>query len=150
MMANCAKINIEKAQKISSKTLDVTVIDTINSYYDAVICLEVIEHVPSPQEFLKYIYDYLNDSGILLISDCFEGIYDKWPTHLYSNEKYSGGLPFLALPYFDFIDCKRKPFGKPYLFKRKKSILNIDQSLSFLNNHDFIAQFIKNKQKVGV
>jgi 2-polyprenyl-3-methyl-5-hydroxy-6-metoxy-1,4-benzoquinol methylase/glycosyltransferase involved in cell wall biosynthesis len=150
MMANCAKINIEKVQKISSKSIDIAVINELISNYDAVICLEVIEHLQNPKDFLKCIYDHLDDSGILLISDCFEGIYDKWPTHLYSNEKYSGGLPFLALPYFDLIDCQRKPFGKPYLFKRKKSILNIDESLSFLNNHDFLTQFIKNQQKIGV
>lgn len=150
MMANCAKINIEKAQKISSKSLDITVINTIDSNYDAVICLEVIEHVPKPKEFLKFIYDHLDDSGILLMSDCFEGIYDQWSTHLYSNEKYSGGLPLLALPYFDLLDYQRKPFGKPYLFKRRKTILDIDQSLSFLSNPDYLSQFIKNKQKVGV
>ena len=149
MMANCAKINIEKARKISSRSIDITVINTINSNYDAVICLEVIEHVSEPKEFLKYIFNHLDDNGILLMSDCFEGIYDKWPTHLYSNERYAGGLPLLALPYFDLIDYQRKPFGKPYLFKRKKSILDIDQSLSFLTNHDFLSQFIKNKQKVG-
>ena len=150
MMASCAKINIEKAQRISSKPLDISVMDALNSNYDAVVCLEVIEHVPMPDEFLKYIYENLNEAGILLMSDCFDGVYDKWPTHLYSNEKYSGGLPFLAMPYFDLLDFQRKPYGKPYLFKRKKSILNIDQSLSFLNNHDFLTQFIKNKQKVGV
>lgn len=150
MMANCAKINIEKARKISSKNIDISVINTINSNYDAVICLEVIEHVSEPKEFLKYIFNHLDDNGILLMSDSFEGIYDKWPTHLYSNEKYAGGLPLLALPYFNLIDYQRKPFGKPYLFKRKKSILDIDQSLSFLSNHDFLSQFIKNKQKVGI
>ena len=150
MMANCAKINIKKAQKISSKSIDITVIDELISNYDAVVCLGVIEHVPRPDEFLKYIYEHLDGSGILLMSDCFDGVSDKWPTHLYSNEKYSGGLPLLALPYFDLLDFQRKPFGNPYLFKRKKSILNIDQSLSFLNNHDFLTQFIKNKQKVGV
>jgi glycosyltransferase involved in cell wall biosynthesis/SAM-dependent methyltransferase len=150
MMAKCAKINIEKAHRLSSKPLDISVLDTLNSNYDAVVCLEVIEHVPRPDEFLKYIYECLDERGILLMSDCFDGVYDKWPTHLYSNEKYSGGLPFLAIPYFDLLDFQRRPYGKPYLFKRKKSILNIDQSLDFLNNHDFLTQFIKNQQKVGV
>lgn len=36
--------------------------------YDSAICLEVLEHVPDPQQALKEIYRILKPSGILIIS----------------------------------------------------------------------------------
>lgn len=60
--------------------------------YDVVICLDVLEHVPDPPEFVKNIVSYLKPNGHLIVHAPFYQIHPNTPTHLKSNRKYSGSL----------------------------------------------------------
>jgi SAM-dependent methyltransferase len=87
--------------------------------WDAIVCFEVIEHVPDPAGFLDYLASLLVDGGLLLMSECFDGIQDRWPTHLRGNEAQAGLLPAMAVASgLALHDYNPDPFGKPYVFRK--------------------------------
>ncbi|MBN1803931.1 MAG: class I SAM-dependent methyltransferase [Sedimentisphaerales bacterium] len=75
---------------------DVKILDDLNlipkNAFDVVICLDVLEHVPDPHEFVKNIAGYLKPDGRLIVHAPFYQIHKSTPTHLKSNRKYSGSL----------------------------------------------------------
>ena len=87
--------------------------------YDAVICLEVIEHVGDPHGFLRMLSERLAPGGLLFISECFDGVRDHWPTHLQSNEDFTALLPMMAADAGLVLDdCNTAPFAKPYVLRK--------------------------------
>ncbi len=60
--------------------------------FDAVVCLDVLEHLPSPPETLAKLNQLLNASGLLVVSAPFFCVEPFRPTHLASNLCYSGSL----------------------------------------------------------
>ncbi len=75
---------------------DINVLDDPNQIpknsYDVVICLDVLEHVPDPPEFVKTMTSYLKPNGHFIVHAPFFQIHPSTPTHLKSNRKYSGSL----------------------------------------------------------
>lgn len=93
--------------------------------YDAVISLEVIEHVESPQDFLDFLHQQLTPGGLLFLSECFSGIKSYWQTHLLSNERLSGLVPIMAAQSgFAFQGYSHQPFCKPYVFQKSAEEVN--------------------------
>lgn len=87
--------------------------------YDAIVCLEVVEHVSDPLGFLAMLAERLAPGGLLFISECFDGVRDHWPTHLQSNEDFSGLLPLMACELgLALDDFNASPFGKPYVLRK--------------------------------
>ncbi len=60
--------------------------------FDAVICFDVLEHVPDPPSMVKSIASYLRPEGMLYVSAPFYMLLRWYPTHLRSNRRYSGNL----------------------------------------------------------
>ena len=60
--------------------------------YDAVLCLDVLEHVPAPSELVEMIVGYLRPGGRLVVHAPFYWIAPSNPTHLKANRRYSGSL----------------------------------------------------------
>jgi SAM-dependent methyltransferase len=60
--------------------------------YDVVICLDVLEHVPDPHDFVKTMTSYLKPNGHFIVHAPFYQIRPNTPTHLKSNRRYSGSL----------------------------------------------------------
>jgi 2-polyprenyl-3-methyl-5-hydroxy-6-metoxy-1,4-benzoquinol methylase len=149
LMRDCADLNFEKAQKNHNTELNISTLSAPVAPYDVVISLEVIEHTPSPKEFLSYISSNLNAGGLLFISECFDGIYDRWPTHLYLNEEYSSTLPVLAAPFFKLEDINSLPFGKPYLFSKNALSCISGESLNFFEDPIFLHSMLVAKAKIG-
>ena len=88
--------------------------------YDAVMCLEVIEHVGDPVGFLRMLSERLAPAGLLFISECFDGVRNHWPTHLQSNEDFSGLLPLMGREMgLALDDVSVSPYGKPYVMRKR-------------------------------
>jgi 2-polyprenyl-3-methyl-5-hydroxy-6-metoxy-1,4-benzoquinol methylase/glycosyltransferase involved in cell wall biosynthesis len=148
LMSKCASLNINTARKLNSG-ININVINELSQKYDVIICFEVIEHVSDPSEFIKFISESLNSNGIVLISECFDGVYDIWPTHLYANEQFSASLELMMAPFFYLDDINTQPNGKPYLF-RKKSLNIIDnKSYPLFSKSSLVGSFIHLKSKIG-
>ena len=60
--------------------------------YDVVLCLDVLEHVPDPPEFVSRLAGYLRPGGRLIVHAPFFFVTCHNPTHLRANRKYSGDL----------------------------------------------------------
>ncbi len=65
---------IEKAKdtnpftNVSFAVADAEKLKASGQSYDAIICSEVLEHLHQPGNFLKELYDILNDNGILIVT----------------------------------------------------------------------------------
>jgi 2-polyprenyl-3-methyl-5-hydroxy-6-metoxy-1,4-benzoquinol methylase len=60
--------------------------------FDAVVCLDVLEHVPDPPALVAQLVDYLRPGGKLVVHAPFFFVTWHNPTHLASNRRYSGDL----------------------------------------------------------
>lgn len=116
--------------------------------YDAIVCLEVIEHVPDPMAFIKFMAQSLKPQGWLFISDCFNGVEDRWPTHLASNEGFAGQLPFLMQPWFRLVDVNRRPYAKPYVF-RKREVDDAVSPLELMKHREVMADLVRHQVNLG-
>jgi len=66
--------------------------------YDAVVCLDVLEHVPDPKGMVKELTSYLKPGGRLIVHAPFWFIHPAVVTHLAANRTYSGDLARLYRP----------------------------------------------------
>ena len=64
-------------------------------YYDVVVALEVLEHLPDPYAAVRRIASLLRPGGIALASDAFESVTPNFPTHLASNFVFRDTTPML-------------------------------------------------------
>ena len=60
--------------------------------YDAVTCLDVLEHVSDPRGMVREIVSYLRPGGLLYVSAPFYMILPWYPTHLRRNRRFSGSV----------------------------------------------------------
>ncbi|MEY4439348.1 MAG: hypothetical protein RIQ36_812 [Pseudomonadota bacterium] len=149
-MAKIAELNFITAKNKDEK-LDIRVLRRVSKKYESVICLEVIEHVEDVFEFITLLKDSVSDGGYLFISECFDGIKDRWPTHLNGNEKYSNLLPLMLAPYFKLIDFNKDPYCKPYIFQRKDSeSLTPKEIFELINNKWLSLGLISSKTSIGI
>ena len=85
--------------------------------YDAVVCLDVLEHVPDVDCFVAKLAGYLRKGGNLIVHAPFYMIHRSKPTHLKSNRRYSGSLSLYRKHSFALIDGK--PLWMPLVFRKK-------------------------------
>ena len=75
---------------------DITVLsqpeDIPTAKFDVVVCLDVLEHVPDPNDFVKRIVGYLKPAGMLICHAPFYMVHPMHPTHLKANRRFSGSL----------------------------------------------------------
>jgi SAM-dependent methyltransferase len=111
---------------------DVKILDAPNlipkDSFDVVICLDVLEHVPNPPEFIKEITSYLKSNGQLIVHAPFYQIHPSTPTHLRSNRKYSGSMRLYVKQGLELVGGELT--WNPLIFKKKSGSKNIG---SYLN-----------------
>jgi len=59
---------------------------------DAVVCLDVLEHVPQPQSLVRKFHEWLKPDGLLFVHAPFWCIHWTRSTHLKENQYLSGDL----------------------------------------------------------
>ncbi len=68
--------------------------------YDAVVCLDVLEHVTDPPALVADMARYLRADGLLIVHAPFFFVSPMCPTHLSSNRRYSGSLRLFQEQHF--------------------------------------------------
>lgn len=58
--------------------------------FGAIVCLDVLEHVPAPEELVASLASLLHPGGYLLVSAPFWHVHPSTPTHLSAHRGYSG------------------------------------------------------------
>lgn len=58
--------------------------------FDAVVSLDVLEHVPDPPSLVGTFAQWLKPNGLLITHSPFFLVYPNYETHLRSNQQYSG------------------------------------------------------------
>lgn len=73
---------------------DVTIADSLKPVdgFDAVVSLDVLEHVPVPVRTVRQLSGQITDSGLLFIHAPFWHINREVPTHLRTNRRFSGDV----------------------------------------------------------
>ena len=101
--------------------VNVQMADTLETFepesFDAIIALDVLEHVPSPPDMVRDLSQLLRPGGFFIVSAPFYGIHPQFPTHLKCNRKYSGRTRWLEQAgQMKLIDGN--PFGVPFAFQK--------------------------------
>ena len=66
--------------------------------FDAVVCLDVLEHVPDPPAVVKSFANWLRPGGLLIAHAPFYHVDATRPTHLASNRQFAGAVSGLYGP----------------------------------------------------
>jgi SAM-dependent methyltransferase len=72
--------------------------------YDALVCLDVLEHVPDPPDFVGTLASYLRPGGRLIVHAPFLMVHPTTPTHLKANRRYSASLSLYAQHHLRLVD----------------------------------------------
>lgn len=72
--------------------------------FDVVVCLDVLEHLLKPPEFIETVAGYLRPGGCLIVHAPFYMIAPSNPTHLKCNRRYSGSLSLYKKHNLRLID----------------------------------------------
>jgi 2-polyprenyl-3-methyl-5-hydroxy-6-metoxy-1,4-benzoquinol methylase len=87
-----------------------------NEYFDAVICLDVLEHIKDVETFVAQIVRFIRPGGILIVHSPFYMIHPSNPTHLKANRKYSGNLELYTRCGLRLINGRF--FWNPLIFEK--------------------------------
>ncbi len=87
-----------------------------HEHYDALICLDVLEHVPDPQNFVAQLVRYIRPMGHLVVNAPFMLIQKANPTHLRANRKHSGSLKLYKQNGLTLIDGE--PVWNPIVLQK--------------------------------
>lgn len=75
--------------------------------FDAIACLDVLEHVPKPRSLLDDLRTRLAPGGVIIASSPFHLVDRRAVTHLRENLRYSGRLSLYEKAGFCLIDGTR-------------------------------------------
>jgi len=114
--------------------------------FDAIICLDVLEHIPDPPSFVEMLKSYLRPGGVFIVHAPFYMIHPNYPTHVAASRKFSGSLKLYTDAGFRVLDGRllwnpvvlqapggkrlsssvlgkfRLMLGKPYLMTGRESV----------------------------
>jgi len=126
--------------------------DIPKNYFDVIISLEVLEHLPNPEESIRDISKWLKNEGIALITESFAAVSSNLPTHLKSNFKYIGKTPFLFLRHnllLTYYSNDSLLLLRPMEFTKKEKI-NLMNKCNLFSQRIIFKEFIKGYIKRGL
>jgi len=94
---------------------------------DALVCLDVLEHVPQPQELVKLFHQWLKPDGLLFVHAPFWCLHWTRSTHLKENRHFSGDLRKLYHTQ-GFSEIDASIFWDPILLQKSDSPTPIAQT----------------------
>lgn len=117
--------------------------------FDAVVCLDVLEHVPDAPAMVKSIAGYLRPGGRFVVHAPFLFLHPRTLTHLRANRKYSGSLALYAREHLRLVDgamawnpiTLQKPGGNapvPSMFHPKLLALWLVGCVMMLGRYGFL------------
>ena len=87
-------------QVFAANEQDITIVSSIDQIevggFDAVLCMDVLEHVPSPPDTVAQIATWLKPGGWLITHSPFFFTSYHRVTHLKSNRRFSGSLELFS------------------------------------------------------
>ena len=87
--------------------------------FDAILSIEVLEHLPDPLGAMQLFYSLLRHNGVVLLTESFESVGPDFPSHLEGNYRYAGRTHQImesigfASTYFN-----ANPINRPMEFRR--------------------------------
>ena len=120
-----------------------------NDFFDIIISLEVLEHLPEPIKAIEDFSKFLKREGIILLTESLGAISPNFPTHLKSSSKYKGKIPFIALKYGLLLTYYSKDITlmfRPMEFTKKEKILFKDRVRLLLDKNllkPLIKEFLR-------
>lgn len=84
--------------------------------YDAIVCLDVLEHVPEVEAELRRIRRCLKSGGVFIVHAPFYFLHRNFVTHLRVNRRFSGSLALFRRAGFKLLDAH--PSWAPLVFVR--------------------------------
>jgi SAM-dependent methyltransferase len=136
----------KRFKKYQVNTQLITIYEDIpKDYFDVIISLELLEHLPNPEESIKDLSRWLKSGGIVLVTESFAQISPNLPTHLKSNLKYVGKTSLLFLKYNLLLSHY---YSDPMLFLRpmeftKKRKIDLFDKYNLFSQRIILKQFIK-------
>jgi glycosyltransferase involved in cell wall biosynthesis len=88
--------------------------------FDAVYCTEVLEHVPNPTRELRQMHRLLKPAGVLIATESFGEVGERFLTHLPRHTAYASRLGMLANEVGLVLqEVLPVPSNQMYVFKQK-------------------------------
>jgi SAM-dependent methyltransferase len=115
------------------------------NFFDVIVSLEVLEHLPDPVKAIKDISEFLKIGGIALITESFGAVQFNFPTHLKSNLKFEGKTPFLFLKYNLLLTYFNQDFFlifRPMEFTKREKI-SIKDYLNLILTKPILKAYVK-------
>ncbi len=114
-------------KRVKKHSLSVRVITNYEeipkNFFDVIVSLEVLEHLPDPEKAIKDWTSFVKNEGIILVTESFGAVEFQFPTHLKSNLKYEGKTPFMFLKHNSLLTYYSKfPLFRPMEFTKKNKV----------------------------
>lgn len=133
-------LKIAKERSIITKTININdeTLPFEDNYFDAVTCLDVIEHVFEPVDLIKEIFRVLKKGGFLIISTpnirYWHHLFDivikgKFPKTSTDTDHYDGG----HLHYFTYKDIENILENEGFKIVKKSGVFGRDIIKEFLS-----------------
>lgn len=95
---------------------------------DVVVCLDVLEHIPQPQQIVDLFQKWLKPDGLLFVHAPFWMIHPTRGTHLIENRRYSGNWK-QVYGVHGFTPIDSSIFWDPIAFQKRDSPRPVKRTL---------------------
>jgi SAM-dependent methyltransferase len=115
------------------------------NFFDVIVSIEVLEHLPDPVKAIKDISEFLKIGGIPLITESFGAVQFNFPTHLRSNQKFEGKTPLLFLKFnlvLTYFNQDSFLMFKPMEFTKREKI-SIKDYLNLILTKPILKAYLK-------